>query len=192
MEGTDRIVFLINQTAIRERERLQKYGFLAYQLYGDDLAPLGFYSDWEAYDHGPYSMDLTCDLQQAEKTGLIKIESGEFGGRAVDFYSLAPKGAKRLSSLLHDHGDLVGRIHETLASLNKKPLDRLIGEIYADYPQYAKNGGIKGRVTDEDPEDARFSPETERMIHEIESGNADWERHSIEEHIQYIDRLMKE
>ena len=192
MEGTDRMVFLINQTAIRERERLQKYGFLACQLYGDDLEPLGFYSDWEAYDHDPYSMDLTCDLQQAEKTGLIKIESGEFGGRAVDFYSLAPKGAKRLSSLLHDHGDLVGRIHETLASLNKKPLDRLIGEIYADYPQYAKNGRIKDRVTDEDPEDARFSPEIERMIQEIESGNANWERHSIEEHIQYIDRLMKE
>ena len=99
MEGTDRIVFLINQTTIRGRTRLQKYGFLAYQLYRADLKPLGFYSDWEAYHYGPYSMDLTCDLQEAEKTGLLKIESRESGGRAMDFYSLAPKGAKRLSSL---------------------------------------------------------------------------------------------
>lgn len=192
MEGTDRIVFLINQTTIRGRTRLQKYGFLAYQLYRADLKPLGFYSDWEAYHYGPYSMDLTCDLQEAEKTGLLKIESREFGGRAMDFYSLAPKGAKRLSSLLHDHGDLVGRIYETFTNLNKKSLDNLIGEICADYPQYAKNSRTKDRVTDEGPEDVRFSPEIERMIQEIESGNANWEGHSIEEHIQYIDRLMKE
>ena len=60
-----------------------------------DLKPLGFYSDWEAYHYGPYSMDLTCDLQEAEKTGLLKIESREFGGRAMDFYSLAPRGCRR-------------------------------------------------------------------------------------------------
>ena len=190
MEGTDRVVFLINQTAIRGRTRLQKYGFLAYQLYRADLKPLGFYSDWEAYHYGPYSMDLTCDLQEAEKTGLIKIESREHGGRAADFYSLAPKGAKRLSPLLHDHGDLVNRIYETFANLNKKSLDGPIGEIYADYPQYAKNR-IKGRAADENA-DVRFNPGIERMIQEIESGNANWGRHSIEEHIQYIDRLMRE
>jgi len=190
LEGTDRIVFLINRTGIRGRARLQGYGFLAYQMYRDDLEPLGFYSDWEAYHCGPYSMDLTCDLQEAEKTGLIKIESREHGGRTVDFYSLAPKGAERLPPLLRGHGDLADRIYETFADLNKKSADGLIGEIYADYPQYAKRR-IKGRVTDENAE-VRFSPEIERMIQEIESGNANWERHSIEEHIQYIDRLMRE
>jgi len=191
LEGTDRIVFLINQTTIRGRTRLQKYGFLAYQLYRADLKPLGFYSDWEAYHYGPYSMDLTCDLQEAEKTGLLKIESRESGGRAMDFYSLAPKGAKRLSSLLHDHGDIVNRIYETFTNLNKKSLDRLIGEIYADYPQYAKHSRIKDRVTG-DNQGPRFSLETERMIQEFESGNANWERYSIDEYIQYLDSLVRD
>ena len=189
MQGTDRIVFLINRTTIRGRTRLQKYGFLACQLYRADLRPLGFYSDWEAYHYGPYSMDLACDLQEAREEGLIKIEPRELS-RAAEFYSLAPKGIKKLPSLLRDHKDLVGRIYETFTNLNKKSLDKIIGEIYADYPEYAKNSRIKDRIVDNNPEDqVRFSLETERMIQELESRNADWESHSIDEHMRCVRRL---
>ena len=190
MDGTDRIILLVNQTTIRGRTRLQKYGFLAYQLYRSDLKPLGFYSDWEAYHFGPYSMDLTCDLQEAEKVGLIRTERRQFGGRAVDFYSLGPKGAKRLSSMLRDHGDLVKRLYETFANLNKKSLDRLIEEIYADYPQYARNSKIKTDLNLDT--DVRFNPEIERMIEEIDSGNVNWEVHSPDEHIEYVKRLVQD
>lgn len=190
MDGTDRIILLINQTTIRGRTRLQKYGFLAYQLHRSDLKPLGFYSDWEAYHYGPYSADLTCDLQDAEKADLIKTERRQFSGHATDFYSLGPKGTNRLSSLLRDHEDLVKRLYDTFANLNKKSLDRLIEEIYADYPQYAKNSKIK---TDNDLDtDVRFNPDIERMIEEIDSGNADWEIHSPDEHIEYIKRLVRD
>lgn len=122
---------------------MQKYGFLAYQLYRSDLKPLGFYSDWEAYHYGPFSMDLTCDLQEAERTGLIRTERRQLGGRAVDFYSLGPKGTKRLSFMLRDHGDLVKRLYETFTNLNRKSLDKILEEIYADYPQYAENSRIR-------------------------------------------------
>ena len=188
MDGADRIILLVNQTAVRGRARLQKYGFLAYQLYRSDLKPLGFYSDWEAHRYGPYSADLARDLQEAERTGLIRTERRRSGGRAVDFYSLGPKGAKRLSFLLRDHGDLVKRLYETLAGLNKKSLDRLIEEIYADHPQYARNGKTDRNLDT----DVRFNPEIERMIEEIDSGNANWEVHSPAEHIEYIKRLVRD
>lgn len=181
MDGIDRIILLINQSTVRGRARLQKYGFLACQLYGSDLKPLGFYSDWEAYHYGPYSADLACDLQDAEKAGMIRTERRQLGGRAADFYSLGPKGAKRLSSLLRDHGDLASRLHATFSGLDEKPLRKIAAQIRADYPQYA------GR----EPDDGlRFNPEIERMIKEIDSGNADWEKRSPEEHIEYIKRLV--
>jgi len=193
LEGVDKLVFLINQTAIKGRTRLQKYGFLACQLYRAELKPLGFYSDWEAYHYGPYSMDLAGDLHKAVRTGVVKIEPREIGGRAVDVYSLGPKGAKRLSHLMEAHGDLVNRIYETFASLNKKSLKKIIGEIYADYPQYAKNSRIKGEVTDVGSKDgACFSPEIERMVEEVESGNVDWEVQTAQEHIEYVKRLVRD
>ena len=187
MDGTDRIILLVNQTAVRGRARLQKYGFLACQLYRADLKPLGFYSDWEARRYGPYSADLARDLQEAERAGLIRTERRRSGGRAADLYSLGPKGAKRLSFLLRDHGDLVKRLCETLASLNKKSLDRLTDEIRADYPRYARNGRTDRNLDT----DVRFNPEIERMIEEIDSGNVDWKVHSPAEHIEYIKRLVR-
>lgn len=182
-------MFLINQTTIRGRTRLQKYGFLACQLYRADLKPLKFYSDWEAYHYGPYSMDLTRDLQKAERLKLIKIEPREIGGRTTELYSLSPKGAKRLSSLLLDHGALANRIYETFTNLNRKSLNTIVEEIYTDYPQYAENSRIKDRAAGNKLDETRFSPEIERMIQEIEAGNDDWKTHTVEEHIQYVRRL---
>lgn len=193
MDGADRIILLVNQTAVRGRARLQKYGFLAYQLYRSDLKPLGFYSDWEAHRYGPYSADLARDLQEAERTGLIRTERRRSGGRAVDFYSLGPKGAKRLSFLLRDHGDLVKRVYETFTNLNRKSLDTILAEIYADYPQYAENSRIRDRVMEHNAEDeVRFNPEIEHMLKEIDSGNVDWEVHTPQEHIEYIKRLVRD
>lgn len=186
MDGTDRIVFLINQTTIRGRTRLQQYGFLACQLYRADLEPLGFYSDWEARRYGPYSADLARDRQEAEKAGLVRIERRNMGGRTVDCYSLAPRGGKRLSDLLRDHGDLAGRIYETFTNLNKKSLTELVDGICADYPQYAKS-----KTKDGSPGDGvRFAPDIERMIEEIDSGNANREVQTPKEHIKYIKRLV--
>lgn len=71
------------------------------------------------------------------------------------------------------HGGLANRICETFASLDKKSLKKITGEIYADYPQYAKNVRMEGQAADAGSEDgARFNPEIERMVEEIESGNA--------------------
>ena len=193
MDGVDRLVLLINQTTIVGRTRLQKYGFLAHQLHRPDLEPLGFYSDWEAYHYGPYSVDLACDLRDAEKAGLVKTERTDFGSRDVDLYSLGPKGHKRLSSLLSDHGDLINRIHKTFVNLNKKPLSVLIKEICADYPKYAVNSKIKDRVAAHDQDDGvRFNPKIERMLEDIASGNANWEVHTPKEHTTYIERLVND
>ena len=193
MDGIDRLILLINQTTIRGKTRLQKYGFLTYHLYRIDLTPFNFYSDWEAYRYGPYSMDLTCDLQHAEKTGLVKTELAESGYSKVAIYSLGPKGHKRLSLLSRDHRDLINNIHETSISLNKKPLQVIIKEIYADYPKYAVNSKIKSRATNSEQDDGvRFNPEIERMLEEIDSGEADWKIQTPDGHLEYIESLMKD
>ena len=90
------------------------------------------------------------------------------------------------------HGGLANRICETFASLDKKPLKKITGEIYADCPQYAKNSR-KDKVTDVGSEDgARFNPEIERMVEEIESGNAGWKVQTAQEHIECVKRLARE
>ena len=100
----------------------------------------------------------------------------------MDVYSLGPKGAKRQPRLMEAHGGLANRTYETFVNLNKKSLKKIIGGIYAGCPQYAKNG-TKGEVTDVGSEDgACFNPEIERMVEEIESGNAGWSTDSTRTH----------
>ena len=41
-------------------------------------------------------------------------------------------------------------------------------------------------------DEVRFNPEIERMLKEIESGNANWEVHTPKEHIEYIKRLVRD
>lgn len=193
LDGIDRLVLLINQTTIRGKTRLQKYGFLAYHLYRPDLMPFDFYSDWEACHYGPYSMDLTCDLQHAEKTGLVKTELAESGSGKVVIYSLGPKGHQRLSLLSRDHRSLINNIHETSINLNKKPLPVLVEEIYVDHPEYAVNRKVKNRATNGEQDDGvRFNPEIERMLEEIDSGKANWKTQTPDEHLEYLESLLKD
>lgn len=189
MDGTDRLVLLINRTVVKGGTRLHAYGFLAHRIYRAELSPLGFYSDWHACRSGPFSVDLARDLREAEKTGLVRNRLFESDSR--ELYSLGLRGLDRLSSLSRDHGDLARRMGETFADLNGKPLDALVEGICAGRPQYAVNGGIKDRATDGDRDEiAGFSEETERMLEELASGKADWGPQTPDEHIEYIKRLV--
>ena len=96
------------------------------------------------------------------------------GGRAAEFYSLAPRGAKKPPSLPRDREDLAGLICETFADLDKKPLAKIAGQIRADYPLYA-GGPTKDRAAGGSAQGGeRFGLETERMMQELESADAGW------------------
>lgn len=179
MDGTGRTVLLVNRAVVRGRMRLQKHGFLACQLHRSDLGPLGFYSDLQACSDGPYSMDFARDLQDAEKSELVRIERVS-ESRDADLYGL--KGLERLSVLSADHADLVECIQETTAGLNAKSPSEIMEQILAD-PSYAKmlDSAEDGGVC--------FNKENERMLEETESGKADWNAHTPDEHMTYIRRL---
>ena len=84
------------RTESGQQTQITRYRLLACHLYRADLEPLGFYPDWEAHRYCPYGMDLACDLQEARKKGLIKIEPRELG-RAAEFHGPAPEGIKNRS-----------------------------------------------------------------------------------------------
>ncbi len=70
---------------IKGSTRIQKYGFLASQLYSKELVALNFYDDWVAYTYGPHSMDLVQDLRKGVEDNYIdeKIEQTHNGRRML-------------------------------------------------------------------------------------------------------------
>ena len=126
-------------------------------MYGAELRPLGFYSDWTTGHYGPYSLRLREDLDASVESGLVRVEHRELAdGNPIMHYRLKPKGAKMLSALSKDHKEIIGRLHDEFAGLNKKSIKQILRQVYADYPAYAP------KDKDEEPavpyETVRFSP----------------------------------
>ena len=158
-------------------------------MYGAELRPLGFYSDWTPGYYGPYSLQLREDLDAAVEAGLVRVEHRELpDGNPIMHYRLGSKGAKMLSALAGDHGKIIGRLHDAFAGLNKKSIKQILKQVYADYPAYAPKN------KEEEPagsyEIVRFSPELERDLSAMRTGDHTWKKYSIDEYRRRIDDLV--
>lgn len=189
LDGAGRIMILVNGLTVRGNIRLQKYGFLASRMYGAELRPLGFYSDWTPGYYGPYSRQLREDLDAAVEAGLVRVEHRELAdGNPIMHYRLSSKGARMLSALSKDHEEIIGRLHDEFAGLNKKSIEQILRQVYADHPAYAPEN------KDEKPagsyEIVKFSPGLERDLHAAKSGDHTWKKYTIDEFRRHIDCLV--
>lgn len=200
MAGLERVVVLVNSLTVHGRTRLQKYGFLASQLYRDDLERLDFYQDWEPHHYGPYSRTLDQDVRQCIKDGILD-ESSEAAsdGNMYYVYALRPKGHAMLRKLTLDYESLIKSLHAKFTDFNKKPWPSLLKDIYEAYPKYTTNSLIKGEVVgagdgangDYDYE-PNLNPEIERAIDDIESGRSKSKVYTIDEYIKHVEKVLEE
>ena len=149
---TDRILIIFSDTTIQGTTRIQKYGFLLHKQYGQELSTIAhgnkdleFYSDWKPFRFGPFSMDLSRDLQACVSSDMVYKEMIE-PAMNLHRYGLTITGRIRWRQLLGEFQPEITAIHEKIINLQKVRLNRLLQNIYYAYPEYAKRGTIKDKL----------------------------------------------
>lgn len=142
----DRVILLINDLTIEGNTRIQKYAFLASQLYKKELKQFGFYDDWEAYRYGPYSKTLAKELEYAVSEGLVATHDGNLDDSLRSRYTLTTKGRLRLRKISLEHQKLINNLYERFVRYQRTSLSTLLKDIYIAYPEYTVNSEIRNRV----------------------------------------------
>ncbi|KMQ49608.1 hypothetical protein CHISP_3480 [Chitinispirillum alkaliphilum] len=99
---------------------LQKILFILQEGYG---VKCGY--DFTLYNYGPYSVDITMDLDQTETLGGVIIASVESG---IGGYQLMPgtnteELKKRAEQFLSENGNKITRVIETFGNMNARELE---------------------------------------------------------------------
>ena len=149
----DRVLMIINDNTIYGTTRFQKYGFLLYKQYGQELKniqnkypELKFYDDWEAYHYGPYSKKLENDLEQCITENLIRKSSITTEKKQkMDMYVLTIKGRRKWRALYVKINEL-SQMDKKIKNLQKIPHYTLIRQIYNAYPEFTTKSKIKDQL----------------------------------------------
>ena len=114
---------------IRGRTRLQKTMFLLKEEY---KMPITLH--FEPYFYGPYSEELTYDLETLKAFKVIEEERVRINDYYEYRYKLTPKGKQILTKLLNSNQNL-RKLHEDIKvhvkELNKIPLKDLVAKAKA-------------------------------------------------------------
>ncbi|ERH13745.1 MAG: putative transcriptional regulator [halophilic archaeon J07HB67] len=135
--------------------RFQKLVFLAQQggLEQDPIEPLedAEMFEYEPNDYGPFSRELYDTLDRLVDRGHVEVntERTPYGNERKD-YSLTTKGKRRASEEFSDLPEDPEDLDHSLKVLkavkhlyNDRPIVGLIDELYAEYPEYAKDSVLK-------------------------------------------------
>jgi len=121
-----------NDGKIDGKTRLQKMVFLAQEEEGLE----NFYK-FEKYNYGPYSFDLSDDLNVLKSLGLISITKesfeteGMFDGK-VFHYRLTERGREKISEIRSEIIENVQTISQKWNS-SERSLESLIDYVYDNY-----------------------------------------------------------
>lgn len=149
LKSEDRVLFIINDNTIHGDTRFQKYGFLLYKQYSNELKKLknnfpefNFYDDWEPYHYGPYSKQLNKDIKICiEDKILIDVK---MDGTTYSQYKLTLKGRKKWRSIFNTATDEIIGINNKIRNLQGIKFIELLRQVYNAYPEYT----IKSRIKD--------------------------------------------
>lgn len=191
MEGMRRTAVLVNGLTVRGRMRLHLHGFLASQMYKDDLEGLGFYRDWTPHRCGPHSRDLDVDIRRCIEGGMLgEAADTAPGGQVCYKYEITPRGALLLRNMPKDHEDAIRILHETFAAFNKKTWPDFLRHVQNCYPEYVVgvhvNGNLPDPAVDYDVEEGT-DPGIERAIDDIKSGKYVGKEYTVE----YLQHILK-
>lgn len=129
---------------IEGRTRLQKLVFLMEQELEEDPEASLDSSDYNfiPYDYGPFSKKLYDDLDSLEDSQLIEVEEEDMEDGKVKYnYRLTDQGRKWVKDQQADSSaESAQALAKALAEkYDDMVLSDLIDEVYAEYPEYAKN-----------------------------------------------------
>lgn len=202
MAGMERVVVLVNDLSIHGRMRLQKYAFLASEMYRDDLDRFGLYQDWRPHNCGPYSRALDLDVRRCVESGILGERTRPVsGGRSYCMYALEPKGLAILRRLDLEHGPMLKTLRAKLSGLDKKPWPSLLGDICNARPEYAASimttdavAGISGGTYDDYDYDyePNLDPEIEQALADIGQGRFDSKTYTVVEYIRHVQKVLAE
>lgn len=144
-----------NEEEISGITRFQKLVFLAQEggLSDDPVEPLDEMKpfEYEANDYGPFSRELYDTLDRLQKRGYIKVET-EFtrsGNKRKD-YCLTDDGRTLANEEFGDLPDSPTELDHDLKVLKSvkrlysdRPIVGLIDDLYAEYPEYAKDSVLR-------------------------------------------------
>jgi DNA-binding PadR family transcriptional regulator len=135
--------------------RFQKLVFLAQQggLEEDPVKPLEDAEtfEYEPNDYGPFSRELYDTLDRLEEEGYINVETERTpSGNERKDYQLTHAGESRARDAFGPLPDDLTEMRHDLKVLNSvkrlyndRPILGLIDELYAEYPEYAKDSILR-------------------------------------------------
>lgn len=147
----DRVLVIISDTTIHGTTRLQTYGFLLYKQYGrelselsDNLPALKFYDDWKPLRYGPFSRNLSNDIEKCVGDRTICKETVD-PDRKIYRYALTIKGRAQWRKMMNRFTSEIGAMREKISYMQTIRLELLVKEIYRAYPEYAAHSKNKDR-----------------------------------------------
>jgi uncharacterized protein len=132
---------------IEGRTRLEKLAFLIQKRVVEELklgiSPQAY--DFRALHFGPFSEEVLDDITSLQLLGLVDIHGDD---DQTQTFQLSSKGVEVVRKLLASGkvsrvlAEEIRRIRSTYGSMS---LDKLVGRIYKDYPEYTVNSVIRDR-----------------------------------------------
>nr|WP_282957112.1 type II toxin-antitoxin system antitoxin SocA domain-containing protein [Haloterrigena salifodinae] len=94
------------------------------------------------YDYGPFSKDLYAELDSMSEKSMIKDSVEEIGNDNVKYdYSIQNQGIEFVENQIgkEEAETILQMAEEIKEEYNDVVLSDLIEDVYAEYPEYAKN-----------------------------------------------------
>ncbi|MCK4729888.1 MAG: hypothetical protein KAT28_01075 [Candidatus Aenigmarchaeota archaeon] len=127
------LLFLKHAKKIEGKTKFQKMMFLAQK---ENKLSKEF--EFIKYNYGPYSFELTKDIDALEKEGFLTIEKeefatdNEFSGKRF-LFQLTKKGEKFVKDNKNNFEADSKVINGTVKKWNKKPMNDIIRYVYSKY-----------------------------------------------------------
>ena len=99
-------------------------------------APEAEQYDFTAYNWGPCSFDIYGDLAALREEGLLEFQPS---GRGWNIYHVTERGEQAAQELREvADSELVARLDDIRHYVTSRSFDRLLRDVYADYPDSAE------------------------------------------------------
>lgn len=116
--------------------QLQKSLFLISKRNNDEA--LGNFYSFEAYDYGPFSIEVYQDAEELADADLIMIQKHNMYGWKM--YSSTPSGISKAEEISQN---IPGKVFENLNSIVHWSMSisfrELVNSIYEEFPEYREN-----------------------------------------------------
>lgn len=181
------LLYTENREGISGSTRFQKLVFLAEKE--SDIPEL---YEYIPHKYGPYSPDLSQDLQKLSEHGLIERNHTFNGvGNRTYTYSLTTKGIRVAKEYVNDYEPLFRELSKIKQRYNKERIDDLLDYVYRKYPNYTTETELdKDKLSSKDASqfltpdidannEYRFLRELSRQEAEITNTGEKFERMAI-------------